>query len=120
MKNLKKKLSSLGSEGIDIPEHRHIGLLSDIRGNIDEKNEIQEQINVLSRKIIDLETYKPLFLKACEEIEEEKKIILSEFSNYGYLNVIQSFLEKYYSDIKPRNRKQNKTKQKQSNHGKSR
>ena len=43
---------------------------------------------------MDLETYKPLFLKACEEIEEEKKIILSEFSNYGYLNVIQSFLEK--------------------------
>ena len=94
LEDIFSELSSLGSEGIDIAEHRHIGLLSDIRGNIDEKNEIQEQINVLSRKIMDLETYKPLFLKACEEIEEEKKIILSEFSNYGYLNVIQSFLEK--------------------------
>jgi hypothetical protein len=83
----------LKSDGIYVSEKNYMGLMDDIHFSVDENNQLQNQINSLQSELDELKKKESLFSTAREIILSEKMVIVTELYNYGWMDIIDSYLE---------------------------
>jgi len=83
----------LKPDGIYVSEKKYMGLMDDIHFSVDENNQLQNQINSLQSELDELKKKESLFSTAREIILSEKEVIVTELYNYGWMDIIDSYLE---------------------------